>query len=199
MLAGEAFNPFNITLVTERELCNKQVFRYNMTSNDHVTITPEEKHRHVQAIVAAKWVHRPEMEMHYRGAAPPLAGHVGKDVFVDTPFHCDYGYNLVIHDSVTIGPACRFMDSARITIGRNSRICANVTIDTQRIPTDSKIVKGSRGTVFAAEVSIGENVYIGANAVIAAGVKIGTGAIIHPGSVVVKVSLTALTAADDFD
>lgn len=191
MLAGEAFSPYHHTLLTEREHCSKAVFRFNMTSNDHVQITSEEKHRHFQAVVAAKWIHRTDMELHYRGAAPPLAGHVGKEVFVDAPFHCDYGYNLVIHDSVTIGPGCKFLDSGRISIGRNSRISANVTIDTQRVPMDSKSVKGSRGAVLAAEVSIGENVYIGANAVILAGVKIGTGAIIHPGSVVMKVSLTA--------
>jgi acetyltransferase-like isoleucine patch superfamily enzyme len=197
MLAGEAFSPYHHTLLTEREHCSKAVFRFNMTSNDHVQITSEEKHRHFQAVVAAKWIHRTDMDLHYRGAAPPLAGHVGKEVFVDAPFHCDYGYNLIVHDSVTIGPGCRFMDSGRISIGRNSRICANVTIDTQRVPMDSKSVKGSRGTVVAAEVSIGENVYIGANAVILAGVKIGTGAIIHPGSVVMKVSLTASFVLDE--
>lgn len=158
-----------------------------MTSNDRVQITREERYRHIQAVVAAKWIPRTDMEGHYRGAPAHLTGFVGSEIFVDTPFHCDYGYNLVIHDMVTIGPGCKFLDSGRITIGRNSKIGANVTIDTQKVPVDSKSVKGSRGTVVAAEVSIGENVYIGAGSTILAGVKIGTGAIIHPGSVVMKV------------
>jgi acetyltransferase-like isoleucine patch superfamily enzyme len=196
MLNGEPFNPYDHNLLSEREHCSNVVFRFNMTSNERVQITRGERHRHFQALVAAKWIPRPDMDMHYRGSGPYLAGHVGVDVFVDTPFHCDYGYNLVIGDMVTIGPGCRFMDSGRITINRNARICANVTIDTQRVPTDSKSVKGSRGTVVAAEVTIGENVYIGANAVILGGVKIGTGAIIHPGSVVMKVSSTASIPID---
>jgi hypothetical protein len=91
MLAGEPFSAYHHTLITEREHCSKAVYRFNMTCNDHVQITSEEKQRHFQAVVAAKWVHRTEMDMHYRGL--PLAGHVGKETFVDAPFHCDYGYN----------------------------------------------------------------------------------------------------------
>jgi acetyltransferase-like isoleucine patch superfamily enzyme len=157
-----------------------------MTSNERVQITREERHRHFQALVAAKWIPRTDIDGHHRGFAGHTTGYVGTQVFVDTPFKCDYGYNLVINDMVTIGSGCVFLDSGRISIGRNTRICANVTIDTQTVPTDSKSVKGSRGTVVAKEVSIGENVYIGANSTISAGIKIGTGAIIHPGSVVTK-------------
>jgi acetyltransferase-like isoleucine patch superfamily enzyme len=184
MLNGEPYLPYHPLLLSERDQCKSAVYRLNYTSNDAVQITRDERHRHFQAIVQARWV------MHYRGGPePPTTGHVGPEVFVDTPFHCDYGYNLSIGDLVTIGPHCKFLDSGRITIGRGTKVSANVTIDTQKIPTDSKSMKGSRGTAIAAEVHIGENVYIGANATICAGVKIGTGAIIHPGSVVLKVGL----------
>ncbi|KAF2745614.1 trimeric LpxA-like protein [Sporormia fimetaria CBS 119925] len=189
MLSGEPFSPYNHTLLTERELCANVVHRFNMTSNERVQITRDERYRHFQALVAAKWVPRADMDHHRGGSSNSvtyMTGYVGSEVLVDTPFHCDYGYNLVIQDCVSIGPGCKFLDSAKITIGRNSTISANVTIETHRIPTDSKTVKGSRGLVVAMEVSIGENVWIGAGAIIGAGVKIGTGAIVQPGSVVLK-------------
>lgn len=184
MLNGEPFLPYHPQLLAERDQCKTAVYRLNSANNPEVQITRDERHRLIQAIVAARWV------MYYRGGPePPTTGHVGPDVFVDAPFHCDYGYNLSIGDLVTIGPHCKFLDSGRITIGRNTKVSANVTIDTQKIPTDSKSIKGNRGTAIASEVSIGENVYIGANVTICAGVKIGTGAIIYPGSVVLKVSV----------
>ena len=144
-------------------------------------ITPDERMRLFRAILAPRWMHQ------YHGPNPPMGGHLGSQVFVDTPFSCDYGYNISIGEGVTIGTQCKFLDSGRITIGRNTEIGANVTIDTRKVPKDSKSLKGSRGVAVAAEVHIGENVYIGANVTIVAGVKIGTGAIIHPGSVVVRV------------
>lgn len=184
MLSGEAFAPFDQVLLHEREQCRVAVHRLNNTSNEAVQITRGERDRHLQTIAAAKWV-----VPHYREREPPMAGHIGREVFVDTPFHCDYGYNLVIADMVAIGAGCKFLDSGRIVIGRNTKVGANVTIDTQRVPTESKSIKGTRGHAMAAEVHIGDNVYIGAGATITAGVKIGTGAIIYPGSVVLKVSL----------
>lgn len=186
MLSGEPFMPYHQHLTWEREECRKAVYRLNYTANEKVQITADERFRHFQALAAARWI--PPS----RGPEPQLAGHIGQEVFLDTPFHCDYGYNLVIHDLVTIGPGCKFLDSGKVTIGRNTHVGANVTIDTQKVPTDSKSVKGSRGLTVAAEVHIGENVYIGANATILAGVKIGTGAIIYPGSVVLKVSFQTI-------
>ncbi|KAF2271321.1 trimeric LpxA-like protein [Westerdykella ornata] len=187
MLAGEDFLAFHPSLLAERDHCSNLVFRFNMTSKDNVQITHKERSRHFQAIVEAKW----NIDLHYRAsgssAIPYVAGHVGQDVHVSTPFHCDYGYNLVIGDFVSIGPGCKFLDSGRITIGRTARIGAGVIIDTQKVPTDSKSRKGVQGTCVAREVVIGENVYVGAGAVICAGVKIGTGAIVQPGAVVMKV------------
>ncbi|KAF2787704.1 trimeric LpxA-like protein [Melanomma pulvis-pyrius CBS 109.77] len=180
MLHGDPFLPYHPQLVEERERCKGAVFRFNNTSNAAVEIAPDERMRHFRSILAARWIHQ------YRGPNPPMAGHLGSEVFVDTPFMCDYGYNISIGDRVAIGTQCKFLDSGRITIGRNTEVGANVTIDTRKVPNDFKSMKGSRGAAIAADVHIGENVYIGANVTILAGVKIGTGAIIHPGSVVVR-------------
>ncbi|KAF2018058.1 hypothetical protein BU24DRAFT_164138 [Aaosphaeria arxii CBS 175.79] len=181
MLNGEPFMPFNPQLLAEREQCKAALYRHNSTANNHLEITRDERDRHFRAIVEARWT-----QHMYRGREPTSPGSVGTQVFVDTPFHCDYGYNLQIGDCVNIGAQCRFLDSSRIFIGRNTTIQSGVTIDTQKVPTDFKSLKGSRGSAVAAEIYIGENVWIGANSTILAGVRIGTGAIIFPGSVVVR-------------
>lgn len=176
--------PFDSQLHAERDQCKGALYRLNSTSNNHLEITREERDRHFRALVAAKWTQ-------YRGPnAPPPQGSVGNQVHVDTPFHCEYGYNLHVGDYVTIGTGCRFLDSGRITIGRNTTIDASVLINSRRAPEDTKALKGSRRTDIAADVHIGENVYIGPNCIIYAGVKIGTGAIIEGGSVVKRVSVT---------
>ncbi|KAF2710637.1 hypothetical protein K504DRAFT_431399 [Pleomassaria siparia CBS 279.74] len=180
MLSNEPFMAYHSQLYEERERCKGAIYRFNNTSNTAVEITMDERMRNFRAILAAQWVRQ------YRGPNPPMAGHLGTQVFVDTPFYCDYGYNISIAECVTIGAQCKFLDSGRITIGRNTEIGPSVTIDTRKVPHDSKSLKGSRGLMIAAEVHIGENVYIGANVTILAGVKIGTGAIIYPGSVVVR-------------
>jgi acetyltransferase-like isoleucine patch superfamily enzyme len=191
MINYEPFMPYDSVLVTERDHCKKQLFQFNSGDNPRQHVTLAERQRVFRAVVEAKRMTRPDLEPHYRGAEPFVPGHVGQHVYVDIPFHCDYGYHLVIGDMVTIGPNCHFMDSGKITIGRKTRICANVTIDTQRTPKDSKSDKGSGGSVVAAEVVIGENCYIGPNVTIMGPVRIGTGAIIHAGSVITRVRFFA--------
>src|SRR6185369_10779091 len=102
-----------------------------------------------------------------------VVSHLGGNVHVTTPFHCDYGYNLSIAENVVVGPNCHLLDSARICIGRNTKIGARVTISTLKTPTDTKALKGSNGTEVAQQVWIGENVYIGDGCIIEAGVRIG--------------------------
>lgn len=179
MLAGQPFLPFNGHLIDERNLCMGAVNQFNSTSSASVAIAHEERGRHFESIVAARWISPRANERH---------GHLGSKVHVATPFHCDYGYNLSIADRVAIGPNCQFFDSARICIGRNTRIGGRVTISTVKTPTDPKQLKGSEGTEVAREVWIGENCYIGDDCTIEAGVKIGDFAIVRPGSVVVRVS-----------
>jgi acetyltransferase-like isoleucine patch superfamily enzyme len=89
---------------------------------------------------------------------------------------------------VTIGSNCKLKPSVNITIGRNTRICDNVTIDMNRALFASNINKSRKDCVVAAGVVIGENCYVGASVTIVSPVTINTGAIIHPGSVVSSVS-----------
>lgn len=182
MIDGEPFLPFDRQLIGERDKCKNAVYQYNNTNNPNLKISTDEVGRYLHAILAANWTQS------YAGKV--TCGHLGKGVYVDTPFMCDYGYNIHIGNNVDIGTSCKFLDSGEITIGRNTSIGANVTIDTVKTPTDPRVTKGSGRTSVAAKVHIGDNVHIGANCTILAGVSIGTGAIVHPGSVVVRVSVS---------
>jgi acetyltransferase-like isoleucine patch superfamily enzyme len=186
MLNGDPFLPHDEQLMDERAQCTGAVYRFNSIANPSVIIAGGDRERHFKRIVAAAWILPRHMDP--RPGAPQGGGHLGGNVNVTTPFHCDYGYNISIGDNVIIGPNCQLLDSARIAIGRNTKIGARVTISTLKTPTDVKSLKGSKGTELARDVHIGENVYIGDSVVIEAGVRIGNNAIIRAGSVVVRVS-----------
>jgi acetyltransferase-like isoleucine patch superfamily enzyme len=125
-----------------------------------------------------------------------VAGHLDGGINVSAPFYCDYGYKISIGDNVTIGPGCQILDSGRISVGRNTKIGARVTISTLKVPTYTMSLKGSKGTEIAREVHIGDNVYIGDGCIIEAGVCIGNNAIVRAGSIVVRVSLPSYFSAN---
>lgn len=184
MLSGEPFLPYDEELMNERAQCTGVVFGFNNTASPSVVIARGERERNFKRIIAASWIPPPPRHL---GRSPVHAsGHFGGNVNVATPFHCDYGYNISIADNVSIGSHCQFHDSARIAIGRNTRIGASVKIQTLKSPTDTKSLKGSNGTEIARDVHIGENVCIADNVTIEAGVRIGNNAIIRSGSVVVN-------------
>lgn len=181
MLAGEPFLPYSEQLVDERMSCSGAVHRFNSLNNAAVQISPNERERLFEYIIAARWIYP-------RPGERRVTGHLGGGINVAIPFHCDYGYNISIGDNVIVGPNSQLLDSSRIAIGRNTKIGARVTISTLKAPSDTKTLKGSKGTEIAREVYIGENVYIGDGCIIEAGVRIGNNAIVRAGSVVVRVS-----------
>jgi acetyltransferase-like isoleucine patch superfamily enzyme len=193
MLRGEPFLQYDGQLMDERAQCTGAVYGFNSTANPSVVIARGDRERNFKRIVAAGWLHPPHRNGH---PEVHVTGHLGESVNVTTPFHCDYGYNLSIGDYVNIGPHCQLLDSARIAIGRNTKIGARVTISTLGVPSDPKSLKGSNGTEIAREVSIGENVYIGDCVIIQAGVSIGNNTIIRSGSVVVRVCTTLKVSRD---
>ncbi|KAL5371201.1 hypothetical protein DPSP01_014427 [Paraphaeosphaeria sporulosa] len=152
MLNEEPFHPFDRELVAEREKCKNATYRFNNTNNPHLKISPDEVERNFRAILLASWTQA------FGGNAP--TGHLGKPVVVETPFYCDYGYNIHMGSNVAIGMDCNFLDSGDITIGDNTTICANVTIDTVKTSIDPTFARGCgpQRTSTAANVHIGRNV-----------------------------------------
>jgi len=108
----------------------------------------------------------------------------GKDINLQPPFYCDYGYNISLGDQVYFNFSCVLLDVMPIKIGSRTLIGPNVQIYTASHPMNFK--ERATGLEFAKPISIGEDVWIGGAAVICPGVKIGDRTVIGAGSVVTK-------------
>lgn len=123
-----------------------------------------------------------------------LLGGLGKNVSIDTPFHCNLGKNIFLGNDVIIGMNCTFVDDRTITVGNRVLIASDVQLCTASHPVlpRERLVDGwkEKGTTFfrtwAKPVVIRDGVWIGAKAVILPGVTIGENAVIGAGSVVNK-------------
>ena len=93
--------------------------------------------------------------------------HVGRDVTIRPPFHCDYGYNISLGDGVFLNFNCIILDVVAVTIGDGTQIGPGVQILTADHPRDP----GERRQMleFGRPVVIGCNVWIGGGAIIGAG------------------------------
>lgn len=106
-----------------------------------------------------------------------------KRLYIEPPFHCDYGYNIVSGENVYFNVNCVVLDSMKVTIGNNVFFGPGVHIYSATHP----LVAIERRTVaFSKPVTIGDDCWIGGNAVICPGVSIGNGCVIGAGSVVTK-------------
>lgn len=123
-----------------------------------------------------------------------LLGHIGENVAIDTPFHCDYGRNIYIGDNVIINMNCTFVDNKEITIGNYVLIASNVQIYTSShpvLPQERLIFENAKESecffkTFARPVEIQDNVWIGGGCIILPGVTIGKNSVIGAGSVVTR-------------
>lgn len=113
-----------------------------------------------------------------------LFGKVGKSLWVEPPFYCDYGYNIIVGNNVFFNFNCCILDVMKVTIGDNVLFGPNVQIYTATHPLNAK----ERATMleFAKPITIGNDVWVGGGAIICPGVTIGNGAVIGAGSVVTK-------------
>lgn len=104
-------------------------------------------------------------------------------LYIEPPFHCDYGYNIYCGEQVYFNVNCVVLDVTKVTIGNNVLIGPNVQLYTAAHPIDLETRKTLE---FAKEITIGNDCWIGGSAVILPGVKIGNNCIIGAGSVVTK-------------
>lgn len=113
-----------------------------------------------------------------------ILGGTGRQLFIEAPFLCDYGYNIEVGENFYANFNLVILDVAKVVIGDNVMIAPNVAIYTAGHPVhpDSR----NSGYEYGIPITIGNNVWIGGNVVINPGVKIGDNVIIGAGSVVTK-------------
>lgn len=109
----------------------------------------------------------------------------GEGFYAQSPFHCDYGFNIHTGRNVYINFNCVILDVGKVTIGDNVMIGPNVAIYAVGHPIHHEPrILGKLD--YGREVVIGKNVWIGGNCVINPGVHIGENTVIGSGSVVTK-------------
>jgi len=113
-----------------------------------------------------------------------LIPHAGKSLWLQPPFYCDYGTNIVTGDNVFFNFNCVVLDVMQVKIGSRTLFGPNVQVYTATHPMESR--ERARGLEFGKPVTIGEDVWIGGSAVICPGVTIGDRSVIGAGSVVTK-------------
>ncbi|MFD2617804.1 maltose acetyltransferase domain-containing protein [Terrilactibacillus laevilacticus] len=113
-----------------------------------------------------------------------LFGSTGKNLYIESTFRCDYGYNIHVGENFYANFDCTILDVSTVIIGDNCMFAPGVHIYTAAHPIMAK--ERISGIEFAKPVMIGNNVWIGGRAVINPGVKIGHNVVVGSGSVVTK-------------
>lgn len=157
MLAGEIYFANDKELSTERAKAKKLLHKLNVTEY--------------------------LMNGNARNILRELLPNSHKRLYIEPPFHCDYGYNIHSGENVYFNVNCVVLDTMKVTIGNNVFFGPGVHVYTATHPLDAV----ERRTVeFSKPVAIGDDCWIGGNSVICPGVTIGNGCTIGAGSVVTK-------------
>lgn len=158
MLAGELYDPLDAQLSAERMRTRLLIKELNDSREDQ----SEERMRILRELIP----------------------NAGAGLWLQPPFYCDYGGNMVVGEKVFFNFNCVVLDVMRVTIGSRTLFAPNVQIYTATHPMDWR--ERASGLEFAKPVTIGQDVWVGGGAVICPGVTIGDRAIIGAGSVVTK-------------
>lgn len=113
-----------------------------------------------------------------------LFGKVGNTYTVESPFFCDYGYNIEVGDNFFANYNCIILDGAKVTFGDNVFVAPGCGFYTAGHPLD--VTQRNKGLEYALPISVGNNVWIGAHVIVLPGVSIGDNSIIGAGSVVTR-------------
>ncbi len=103
---------------------------------------------------------------------------------IESPFHCDYGYNIEVGTDFFANYNFIVLDVGKVKIGNSFMAGPNVQICTAGHPLHPET--RNSGYEYGIDITIGDNVWIGGNVLVCPGVKIGNNVVIGGGSVVTK-------------
>jgi maltose O-acetyltransferase len=157
MLAGELYDPLDQELVAGRDRARDLCQALNATREAQ----QEERRRIVR----------------------DLFGAGGDSVWMQPPFYCDYGSNILLGERVFFNFNCVVLDVCEVRIGDFTLFGPAVQIYTATHPMNAEL---RRKQEFAKPISIGADVWVGGGAIICPGVRIGSRSVIGAGSVVTR-------------
>ncbi|WP_334190919.1 sugar O-acetyltransferase [Noviherbaspirillum sp.] len=158
MLAGELYDPLDRQLSDERRRARLLFKALNDTRDDQV----EERSRLLMELIPS----------------------AGPDAWIEPPFYCDYGSNILFAGKVFLNFNCVILDVAPVRIGTGVLIGPAVQIYTATHPLT--VAERRAGTEFGKGIEIGDDAWIGGGSILAPGVRVGKGAVIGAGSVVTR-------------
>lgn len=157
MLAGELYDPFDPALVQSRERARDLCWDLNAT--------------------------RERDQQTRRRILKELFGKGGDSVWMQPPFFCDYGSNILLGERVFFNFNCVVLDVCQVVIGDYTLFGPAVQIYTATHPMEGEL---RRKQEFAKPITIGSDVWVGGGAIICPGVTIGSRSVIGAGSVVTR-------------
>ena len=107
---------------------------------------------------------------------------VGKNVWIEPDFRCEFGKNISIGDDVYINFGCVILDCGQVKIGNQVLIGPNVGIYDANHTLDAE--ERMDGALLPGKVTIGNRVWIGGGTIILPNVTIGDDTVIGAGSIV---------------
>lgn len=113
-----------------------------------------------------------------------LLGTAGTGLVIETPFMCDYGYNIHTGHGVYFNTGCVILDEAPVKFGHHVFVGPQCGFYTAIHPLDAR--RRNAGLERALPISVGNDVWIGGHVTVLPGVSIGDGAVVGAGSVVTR-------------
>ena len=155
---GLIYNDFDEDLFNRRVSAKKLFRAYNKTEDDEIELRSQLLNQ--------------------------LFKKVGKNVWIEPDFKCEFGKNITIEDDVYINFGCVILDCAEVTIGSHTLLGPNIGLYpvNHAIDAEERINGGCCGK----PIHIGKNVWLGGDVKVLAGVSNGDNTIIGTGSIVTK-------------
>jgi len=157
MLAGELYDPLDPELVRSRERARDLCQDLNATRE-------KDQQARRQILMA-------------------LLGKGGDSVWMQPPFFCDYGTNILLGQRVFFNFNCVVLDVCQVRIGDYTLFGPAVQLYTATHPMNAEL---RRTQEFGQPVEIGSDVWVGGGAIVCPGVKIGSRTVIGAGSIVTR-------------